>query len=60
MNNTFRVIAENQSKKNVYVDKVELNGEELTEPFISHEAIMSGGELKFYMTAKPNKTLFIN
>jgi len=42
------------------VDKAELNGEELTEPFISHEAIMSGGELKFYMTAKPNKTLFIN
>ena len=58
--NTFRVIAENQSTKNVYVDKVELNGEELTEPFISHESIMSGGELKFYMTAKPNKTLFIN
>ena len=58
--NTFRVIAENQSKENVYVEKVELNGEELTKPFISHDDVMSGGELKFYMTSKPNKDLFIN
>lgn len=58
--NTFRVIAKNQSKENVYVDKVELNGEELTKPFISHDAVMNGGELKFYMTNKPNTDLFIN
>ncbi|WBL20814.1 GH92 family glycosyl hydrolase [Zunongwangia sp. HRR-M8] len=58
--NTFRVIAENQSDKNVYVEKVELNGKELSKPFISHEDVMNGGELKFYMSNQPNKALFIN
>ncbi|WBL27309.1 GH92 family glycosyl hydrolase [Zunongwangia sp. HGR-M22] len=58
--NIFRVIAENQSDKNVYVEKVELNGKELSKPFISHEDVMNGGELKFYMSNHPNKDLFIN
>ncbi len=57
--NTFKVIAKNQSDKNVYVKKVELNGKELTEPFIQHDDIMNGGELKFWMSSKPNKKLFV-
>ncbi|WP_299156026.1 GH92 family glycosyl hydrolase [uncultured Christiangramia sp.] len=56
--NTFMVIAKNQSDKNVYIKKVELNGKELTEPFIKHDEIMNGGELKFWMSSKPNKNLF--
>ncbi|MDR5589042.1 GH92 family glycosyl hydrolase [Christiangramia sp. SM2212] len=56
--NTFKVIAKNQSDKNVYIKKVELNGKELTEPFIKHDEIMNGGELKFWMSSKPNKNLF--
>ncbi|WP_373056487.1 GH92 family glycosyl hydrolase [Zunongwangia sp. H14] len=56
--NTFKVIAQNQSDKNVYVKKVELNGKELTEPFIQHQDIMKGGELKFWMSSKPNKKLY--
>ncbi|APU66998.1 GH92 family glycosyl hydrolase [Christiangramia flava] len=55
----FTVIAKNQSDKNVYVKKVELNGKELTEPFIQHDDIMNGGELKFWMSSKPNKQLFV-
>lgn len=51
--NSFKVIAEDQSEENVYVEKVELNGKLLSVPFIEHEDIMSGGELKFYMTSKP-------
>lgn len=58
--NTFKVIAKNQSEKNVYVKKVELNGKELSQPFIKHEDIMKGGELKFWMSSKPNKKLFLN
>lgn len=56
---TFEVVAKNQSPKNVYVDKVELNGKDLTRPFITHDAIMSGGTLTFYMTDKPNVNLYL-
>ena len=56
--NTFKVEAKNQSEKNVYVRKVELNGQELTEPFITHDQVMNGGTLTFYMSRKPNKNLY--
>jgi predicted alpha-1,2-mannosidase len=53
---TFSVEAINQSDKNVYVQKVLLNGKELTKPFIKHSDITSGGKLTFYMGAKPKKS----
>lgn len=56
--NTFTVIANNQSAENVFVSKVELNGEVLKEPFIDHTDIMDGGELKFYMSSEPNKEIY--
>ena len=56
--NTFTVIAENQSDKNVFVEKVELNGKVLQEAFIEHEDLMNGGELKFYMADTPNQKLY--
>ena len=56
--NSFEVTAKNQSHKNVYVEKVELNGKVLDKPFITHDAIMSGGNLVFYMTDKPNLNLY--
>lgn len=56
--NTFTVFAENQSDKNVFVEKVELNGKVLQEAFIEHEDLMNGGELKFYMADTPNQKLY--
>ncbi|RAV28142.1 GH92 family glycosyl hydrolase [Sinomicrobium soli] len=56
--NTFEVVAENQSDDHVYVEKAELNGEVLQRPFITHEDILAGGTLKFYMSDKPNTTLY--
>lgn len=56
--NSFTIIAENQAAENVFVSKVELNGEVLKEPFINHNDIIGGGELKFYMTNKPNKEIY--
>ena len=56
--NTFKVIAVNQSDKNVFVEKVELNGKILEKPFINHSELMKGGELKFHMTETPNKGLY--
>lgn len=53
---TFTVEAINQSDKNVYVQKVLLNGKELTKPFIKHSDITSGGKLTFYMSAKARKS----
>lgn len=52
--NMFKITAINQSEKNVYVEKVELNGQELSTPFISHNDVMSGGDLTFYMSNQPN------
>jgi len=53
---TFTVEAINQSDKNVYVQKVLLNGKELTKPFIKHSDITGGGKLTFYMSAKAKKS----
>lgn len=53
--NTFTVETVNQSEKNVYVQKVLLNGQPLTKPFISHSDITSGTNLTFFMGPKPKK-----
>ncbi|UOB17281.1 GH92 family glycosyl hydrolase [Abyssalbus ytuae] len=56
--NVFTIETKNQSSTNVYVKKVELNGEPITQPFISHKSIINGGKLVFYMSGKPNKNLY--
>lgn len=53
--NTFTIEANSQSDKNVYVQKVLLNGKQLEQPVISHEDIMKGGSLVFFMSDKPKK-----
>ncbi|WP_092739535.1 GH92 family glycosyl hydrolase [Hymenobacter psychrophilus] len=50
---TFRIRVKNQSAKNVYVKEARLNGKLLTRPFLSHQAIVDGGELVFTMAGKP-------
>ena len=49
---TFTINVKNQSPKNVYVQKMELNGKVLSGLFISHADIMNGGEITFYMGSK--------
>ncbi len=49
----FTMEAKNLSEKNMYVEKVELNGEEYTEKYITYKDIMSGSSLVFYMTDTP-------
>ncbi len=51
----FRVVSENLSEKNIYIQKLILNGKEINRSFITHDEIISGGELKFVMSDKPNK-----
>lgn len=50
---TLSIEAVNQSDKNVYVEKVELNGKPINRRHITHSEIMNGGTLKFHMSDKP-------
>ncbi len=50
--NTLKIIALNQSDKNIYVEKVTLNGVELEGTYITHEELMKGGELVFTMSSE--------
>jgi putative alpha-1,2-mannosidase len=47
---TFSIEAKNQSDKNVFVKKIELNGKPLNRLYITHSEIMNGGKLVFYMS----------
>lgn len=49
---TFSIEAVDQSDKNVYVKKITLNGQPLHRLWITHQEIMDGGKLVFYMSAK--------
>lgn len=47
---TFLIEAKNQSDTNVYVKKIELNGKPLNRLYITHDEIINGGKLVFFMT----------
>ncbi|HKI89008.1 MAG TPA: glycoside hydrolase domain-containing protein, partial [Draconibacterium sp.] len=47
--NTFTIIARNNSKENVYIKSVKLNGEKLDRYWISHDEIVAGGVLELEM-----------
>jgi predicted alpha-1,2-mannosidase len=47
---TFRIETRDQSDKNVYVKKILLNGQPLTRLWLTHEEIMAGGVVVFFMS----------
>jgi len=47
--------AKNNSKENVYVQSVSLNGKPYTKTYVDHATMMKGGVLEFVMGSKPNK-----
>ncbi len=51
----FIFIADNNSKENLYIQSVTLNGKPYTKTFITHKQIMEGGELVYTMGNTPNK-----
>jgi predicted alpha-1,2-mannosidase len=51
----FTVEAKNLSDKNIYVQKIELNGVEQNSGFLAHTAIIQGGNLVFTMGPVPKK-----
>jgi putative alpha-1,2-mannosidase len=50
---TFKIVANNLSDENKYIQQVTLDGKPLRKPFISHKQIVNGHELIFEMGAKP-------
>lgn len=48
-------ITANHPEKNLYIDKVELNGKEIETNFVTYEQLMGGGELHFSLTDQPNR-----
>jgi predicted alpha-1,2-mannosidase len=52
---TFTIDVINQKDKNVYVQKILLNGKPLPTFFINHDDITAGSKLTFYMGPKPKK-----
>ena len=51
----FSIEAVNNSAENIYIDKLTWNGKKYTKSYITHQMIMSGGTLKYYMRNTPNK-----
>lgn len=54
-NGKILTITANNPQKNIYIDKLELNGKEITSNFVTYEQLMEGGELVFTLTPSPNK-----
>lgn len=52
---TFSIETKNQNDKNVYIEKIELNGKPLNRLYITHDEIMNGGKMVFYMSDKHHK-----
>ena len=53
---TFTVEAPNNSKENIYIQKVYLNDKPYNKSYITYDDIINGSTLKFVMGKKPNKS----
>lgn len=54
------VIKANDPKKNLYIDKVTLNGNVIDQNFVTYQQLLEGGELNFTLTSTPNKNRGVN
>jgi predicted alpha-1,2-mannosidase len=57
---TFRISTSNNSKENIYIQSVELNGKKHTKSYITHQDIINGGKIEFIMGPEPNKNRATN
>jgi predicted alpha-1,2-mannosidase len=53
-NKTFAVTARNNGPLELYIRSATLNGQTLDRTYISHQEIVSGGEVSFQMSSQPN------
>lgn len=52
---TFRIITHNNSKENLYIQQVQLNGRALNNFWFTHEEFAKGGTLEIWLGPQPNK-----
>jgi putative alpha-1,2-mannosidase len=52
----FKLIANNCSVINKYIQSAKINGEPLNRPWFTHRQLVDGGTLELEMGPKPNKT----
>lgn len=52
---TFKIVTENNSPENIYIQSAELNGAPYSKAYITYGDIMAGGELRIVMGPLPNK-----
>ena len=52
---TLQILTENQSKENVYVSKLTINGNVIDRNYILHKEIIKGGTFVFTMSNQPKK-----
>jgi putative alpha-1,2-mannosidase len=51
----FKILARDNSEKNLYIQSASLNGKPWNKPWFSHMDIANGGTLVLQMGPKPNK-----
>ncbi len=51
----FKIVADNYSPENIYIQSAKLNGKGWIKPWFSHSDIVNGGELVLEMGKYPNK-----
>lgn len=56
----FKIIAKNNSDKNIYIQSIKLNGKPHTKSYINFADIMAGGTLEFTMGDAPSPTFGVN
>ena len=52
---TFSLKVEQNSEKNIYIQRVMLNGKPWPNSYITHQQIMQGGTMTIVMGSKPNE-----
>ncbi|WP_395339153.1 GH92 family glycosyl hydrolase [Ningiella sp. W23] len=51
----FTITTDKDPMSNPYIERVTLNGKDYAQAYITHETILAGGELVFYVNDTPNK-----
>ncbi len=53
----FTIITHDNSEENCYIQKMTLNGKEITSPKFSHTDFAKGGKLEIWLGNRPNKNI---
>ena len=53
--NTVRIEARDQSPENVFVERVELDGHPIPRRYLTHDDLVAGGSVTFFMGPQPNR-----